>query len=89
MFGVYHQSMAVEVDLQEAQTHLSELLDQAVLGEDVIITRAGLPGVRLTAANVAPSVPIKRRVGCAEGEFEIPDSFYDPLPDDILDAFYK
>ena len=37
--------------------------------------------------DVASADQPHQRLGVAEGEFEIPLSFYDPLPDDILDAF--
>ena len=36
-----------------------------------------------------PVVKPKRRLGVAQGQFVIPDSFFEPLPDEILNAFYE
>jgi prevent-host-death family protein len=76
----------VEVNIHEAKTHLSRLLERVALGEEVIIARAGMPVARL--------VPIDARVkgrvlGSAKGEFTVPDDFNDPLPREIEDLFYK
>jgi prevent-host-death family protein len=78
--------MAVEVNVHEAKTHLSRLLQQALEGEEVIIKRAGRPLVKLTPLQGAP---FRRRIGTAKGEFVVPDDFNDPLPDEILDEFEK
>jgi len=78
--------MAVEVNVHEAKTHLSRLLDQALDGEEVIIMRAGRHLVRLTPVETAP---FQRKLGTAKGEIFISDDFDDPLPDDILDEFEK
>lgn len=78
--------MAVEVNVHEAKTHLSRLLDQALDGEEVIIMRAGRHLVRLTPVETAPT---RRKLGSAKGEFVVPDDFDAPLPDDILDEFEK
>ena len=46
--------------------------------------RGKTPVARLTAL---PPHPVKRRFGAYRGEFEVPDSFFDPLPERELDAF--
>ncbi|MEO5579508.1 MAG: type II toxin-antitoxin system Phd/YefM family antitoxin [Gemmatimonadaceae bacterium] len=73
------------VNIHQAKTHLSRLLQRVASGEEIIISNAGKPVARL--------VPIdgsrKRRLGTDEGAFEIPDDFNDPLPPDILDAFQR
>jgi prevent-host-death family protein len=78
--------MSVEVNVHEAKTHLSRLLEQAMAGEDVVIMRSGRRLVRLTPVE---SAPFQRRLGTAKGEVVIADDFDDPLPDDILDAFER
>jgi prevent-host-death family protein len=78
--------MSVEVNVHEAKTHLSRLLEQALAGEDVVIKRSGRPLVRLIPVE---SAPFQRRLGTAKGEFVVPDDFDAPLPDDILDEFEK
>jgi len=74
----------MEVGVHEAKTHLSKLLQRVEDGEEVVITRSGKPVARLVSAQ-----PKRRRVlGLDEGLFTVPDDFNDPLPDEILDAFY-
>jgi len=76
--------MPVEVNVHEAKTHLSRLLDQALAGEEVIIMRSGKALVRLT---VVEGAPVPRRLGSAKGDFVVPADFNDPLPAEILSAF--
>ncbi len=72
-----------KVNVHEAKTHLSKLLEKAMNGEEVVIAKAGKPMVRL--------VPIepenKDWFGMDEGKAWIADDF-DELPDDIMAAFY-
>ena len=83
--------MAIEVGVSEAKTNLSRLLVKAMAGEEVIIKRSGRPMVRLTPVKSAPvkSAPFRRKFGTAKGQVFISDDFDDPLPDEILAAFYK
>ena len=76
----------VEVNVHEAKTHLSRLLEQALAGEDVIIMRSGKRLVRLTPLESAPA---KRTLGTAKGLFVVPDDFDAPLPDDVLAEFER
>lgn len=83
---VYYLVMSVAVNVHEAKTHLSRLLERALEGKDVIIMRSGRPLVKLTPI---PSAPRSRVVGSGKGDFVVPDDFDAPLPDKILDAFGK
>lgn len=74
----------LQVNVHEAKTHLSRLLDQAMAGEEIVIMRSGKPLVRLAPVEAAPA---RRIPGSAKGEFVVPDDFNAPLPDEILDAF--
>jgi len=76
--------MATTVNIYEAKTKLSKLVDQASQGEDVIIARNGKPVARLTALK-----PEKRPIlfGALEGKGWIADDFNDPLPDDLQALF--
>ena len=76
--------MATTVNIYEAETQLSRLVDVAANGEDVIISRAGKPVARLTALK-----PEKRPIkfGLLEGKGWIADDFDAPLPDDVLAGF--
>ncbi len=71
--------MAV-VNVYEAKSHLSQLLDRAEAGEEIVIARAGKPVVRLVPVRSEP-----RRPGLAHGR--VTEAFFEPLPDDDLDAW--
>ncbi len=76
----------MEVNIHEAKTHLSKLLERVALGEEVIIAKAGKPVAKLVPLNDQPKTRI---LGSAKGEFVVPDDFNDPLPKEIEDMFYK
>jgi prevent-host-death family protein len=62
----------VTVNIHEAKTQLSKLVDQAARGEPFVIAKAGKPLVRVTALE-APSQP--QRLGFLRGEIAVPDDF--------------
>jgi prevent-host-death family protein len=74
----------ITVNIHEAKTHLSRLIDQAAKGEPFIIAKAGRPLVKVTA--LEPSKP-PRRLGFLEGEFTIPDDFDQMGQDEIIKLF--
>jgi prevent-host-death family protein len=76
----------VEVNVHEAKTHLSRLLEQAMAGEEVIIKRSGKRLVRLTPVE---SAPMRRTLGTAKGVFTVPDDFDAPLAEEILSEFER
>ena len=78
--------MSVEVNVHEAKTHLSRLLEQAMAGEEVVIMRSGRPLVRL--APVA-SAPLRRKLGTAKGHFVVPRDFDAPLAEEVLAEFER
>jgi prevent-host-death family protein len=78
--------VSVEVNVHEAKTHLSRLLERAMAGEEVIIMRAGKRLVRLAPVESAPT---RRKLGTAKGVFVVPEDFDAPLPDEILSEFER
>ncbi len=66
------------VNVHEAKTQLSRLIDQAHAGEEIILAKAGKPYARLMP--LAP--PPKRRLGVVRGHVD--DSFFEPLPDEEI-----
>lgn len=72
------------INIYEAKTHLSRLVDEAGQGADIVIARAGKPVARL--CRIRPKAR-KRKLGVLDGQFTIPDDFNAPLPDDVLAAF--
>jgi prevent-host-death family protein len=77
------------VNIYEAKTKLSKLVDQAAAGKDVVIARNGKPVARLTALHGKESRGKKRLtgLGALEGQGWIAEDFDDPLPDDVLAQF--
>lgn len=72
------------VNIYDAKTRLSQLVDKVVAGEDVVVSRNGKPLARLTQL-VAPKRQI--RFGLLKGKLTVPEGFDAPLPDDALAAF--
>ncbi|MDD5329547.1 MAG: type II toxin-antitoxin system prevent-host-death family antitoxin [Sulfuricella sp.] len=62
------------VNIHEAKTHLSRLVEQAAKGEPFVIAKAGRPLVKVTALD-APAAGQIRRVGFLIGEIAVPDDF--------------
>lgn len=73
------------INIHEAKTQLSKLIEIAEAGEEVTIARAGKPVVKLV-----PYKPLKpdRKPGALKGKLWISDDFNEPLPDDVL-AFFE
>lgn len=69
------------VNLHEAKTHLSELVDDAAAGEEIVIAKAGKPLARLGPLEQ----PQPRRPGLAKGR--VTEAFFEPLPDDELERW--
>lgn len=72
------------VNLYEAKTHLSKLIEEASAGSEIIIAKAGKPKARLVPLEKPRS---KRRPGGWEGQVQISDDFDDELPAEILAGF--
>jgi prevent-host-death family protein len=72
------------VNIYQAKTQLSQLVDRAAAGDDVVIGRAGKPVALLTRLT-----PVKReiRFGLLKGKVKVHADFDAPLPDDVLAGF--
>ena len=73
----------MEVNIHEAKTHLSRLIERAVSGEDVIIAKAGNPLVRLV--RIEQSIPV---LGSARNAFVLNDTWDAPLNDSELNELF-
>ena len=76
----------MEVNIHEAKTHLSRLLERVALGEEVVIAKAGRPVAKIVPIKTAKR---KRLVGAAKGRFTVPDDIDAPLQKKIIDSFWK
>ena len=74
------------VNMHEAKTHLSRLVDLAEKGEPFIIAKAGKPVVKVTSIKAeAPKAP--RRFGFLAGQISVPDDFDTMMQDEIIAMF--
>jgi prevent-host-death family protein len=71
------------LNLYDAKTQLSALVEEAAAGAEIIIAKAGKPRAKL----VPFRLPTRRRPGSAKGKIWIASDFDAPLPDALLDAF--
>lgn len=72
------------VNVHEAKTHLSRLLARVEQGEEIVLARSGKP-----VAKLVPLPRPERVFDRMKGRLHVPEDFDDPLPDDVLDAFYS
>lgn len=72
--------MAEIVNVHEAKTHFSRLLERAHAGEEIILAKAGKPYARLV-----PLARQERRLGFVQGHVD--ESFFEPLPEEELEAW--
>ena len=73
-----------QVNIHQAKTDLSKLVERAEAGEEIVIARAGKPAAKLISLNKARA---RRRLGLLDGKFKIPDDFNAPLPEAVIRLF--
>jgi prevent-host-death family protein len=72
------------INIHDAKTHFSRLVDAAANGEEIIIAKAGKPAARLVPME---RVKTKRRFGSLKGKIRMSADFDAPLPDHLIAAF--
>jgi prevent-host-death family protein len=77
--GNHQKFFMVKISLYEAKTKLSEMINRALAGEEIIITRSGKETVKLT-----PVQKTRHWVGMDEGRGSVPDSFFEPLDEETV-----
>jgi len=73
-----------QVNIHEAKTELSKLVERAEAGEEIVIARAGKPAAKLVPVTKSRG---RRRLGLLDGKFRVPDDFNTPLPESVIRAF--
>lgn len=73
------------VNIHQAKTQFSHLINQALRGEEIVIAKSGVPLIRLTPYE-KKSTP--RKGGQLKGILIVEDNFDDPLPEEFLKSFY-
>ena len=76
--------MSTVVNVHEAKTHLSRILEEVEAGTEVVIARAGKPVARLVPFE---PVPRRKRLGLLRGRIRVPADFNAPLPPAVLSDF--
>lgn len=72
------------VNIHEAKTHLSRLVEQVAAGAEITIAKSGKPMAKLVPITANEGV----RFGVLKGQLSVPDDFDAPLPDDVLASFF-
>lgn len=72
------------VNMHEAKTHFSQLVNAAAKGREILIAKAGKPVAKLVSIQKKKS---KVRFGVLKGKIRMADDFDAPLPEDIIDLF--
>jgi prevent-host-death family protein len=81
---LWNMGMKMVFCVTEAKAQFSKILRRVAAGEEIKITKRGVPVAGLVPAEGQMG---KRRLGFYEGKFTVPDDFDAPLPDELLDAF--
>jgi len=80
-----HDMVVKRVNIHDAKTNLSRYLAELAPGDTLVLCNRNQPVAELRSLRKKGlSQP---RIGAAKGEFVVPDSFFDPLPDEIIKAF--
>lgn len=74
------------VNIHDAKTHLSRLIEKAAQGEPFIIAKAGKPMVKVVPLDDVEAAP--RRVGFLAGQFKVPDDF-DRMGENEIEALFE
>ena len=75
----------IRLNVHEAKTHLSRYLAELSECDTILLCKRNVP-----VAEIRPLEPTRtkrRPIGLAKGLFDIPPEFFEPLPDDLVDAF--
>lgn len=75
------------VNIHEAKTHLSRLVERAANGEPFVIAKAGKPLVKVVPLGAAADKPL-RRIGFMKGQGVFPDDIKTPFKEEIEQLFY-
>ncbi len=75
----------IKLNVHEAKTHLSKVLDRVAKGESVLLAKRNVPIAEIRPLPGARTG--KRRIGLAKGKLKVPRSFFERLPDEMIEAF--
>lgn len=87
VISLFAGSIMHTVNIHEAKTHLSRLVEEAARGEAFIIAKAGKPLVKVVPLDAAET-GTQRRVGFMKGEICVPDDF-DRMGDELIEQLFQ
>lgn len=77
------------VNIHQAKTHLSRLIEEALAGEEIVIAKAGQPKVKLTVVADQPAFRTPwEGFGCMRGQIWIADNAFDPMREEEIEMWY-
>lgn len=74
------------INIHDAKTHLSKLIEKAFRGESFVIAKAGKPMVKVTSID-SPEPSKVKRIGFLQGQIQVPDDFNQMDSDEVLGMF--
>ena len=75
----------IKLNIHEAKTHLSKYLPKLEAGERILLCRRNQPIAEITPLPKTSTRP--RPIGLARGEFTVPSTFFEPIPEELVHAF--
>ena len=72
----------IKANINQVKTHLSEYLEK---GEEILVLKRNLPIAEIHPLKIKSKK--RRKIGLAKGDFKVPESFFEPLSDEILKGF--
>jgi prevent-host-death family protein len=84
---VYREAFLRTINIHQAKTHLSRLVEEAAHGESFVIAKAGKPMVKVIRLDPDEPKP-KRQLGFLKGKIKVPDDFDTMFRDEIEKMFY-
>lgn len=78
--------MATVINIHEAKTHLSRIVEEVAAGKEVVIAKAGRPMARLIPMQQSVT---KKHLGLLKGKIKIPPDFNKPLPETVMRLFER
>ncbi len=76
----------IKLNIHEAKTHLSKYLKLVSKGETILLCKRNIPIAEIRS--IPQKHQSKRPLGLANGMFEVPPAFFEPLPDELVKSFY-
>ncbi len=80
-----HNMVMLLVNIHDAKAHLSEYLNRLEYEREIVVCKRNVP---VAVIHPLPPSVTDRSIGLEKGNLHVPDTFFDPLPEDILASYY-